>query len=194
MTRLRTCEGCARHVFVTETRCPFCRCELAPASRSPIFDIRASMSRAQRVALVAAVAGQTLLGCSDDGDSGNQGGTGGMTMQGSGGTSTPSTGGKSGGASGGVAQPVYGAPIDPGGSGQGTGGTGFQPMYGGPISPPSGTGGTAGPQDGGANMSDDASADAGDASTASDAGQDAGRVQALYGAPVPVYGAPIPGK
>ena len=119
MTRLRTCEGCARHVFVTETRCPFCQRELAPASRSPIFDLRASMSRAQRVALVAAVAGQTLLGCSDDGDSGNgsQSGTGGMTMQGSGSggsASMPGTGGKSGGASGGIAQPVYGAPIDPG--------------------------------------------------------------------------------
>jgi hypothetical protein len=178
-------------VFVTEPRCPFCQRELAPPSRSPIFDIRAGMSRAQRVALVAAVAGQTLLGCSDESGSGLQTGSGGMgdMQQGSGGTQTAGGGGQGSGGNGGVAQPVYGAPVTPGTPIPGTGGTGDEGTggrmavthYGG-IMPPEDAGKDAG------------SADAGDAGEAGGAGQDGGRAQAMYGAAIPPYGAPFPEK
>jgi hypothetical protein len=185
-------------VFVTETRCPFCQHALASLSRAPIFDIRAGMSRAQRYTLVAAVAGQTLLGCSNnDAKSGAQGGSGGMQQQGSGGVAMQGTGGGQpiAGNGGGIAQPVYGAPFNPGTGGQGTGGantsggSGGQalpvPHYGGAVPPPD--------MDAGRDAGRDASADAGDASAA-DAGRDAGRIQPLYGAPAAVYGAPIPNK
>jgi hypothetical protein len=191
MTRLKSCEGCARHVFVIETRCPFCGRELAPGSRSPIFDIRAGMSRAQRYTLVAAVASQTLLACPSSSKSGTHGGTGGM-QQGSGGTMLPGTGGQAaaGSGGGGLVQPVYGAPLATGGTGAGTSGTGA-----GNGGANAGTGGTSGGSGGqgiavvhyGGIMPPDAGqAGAGDAGEAKDAGH----------IPVPPYGAipPLPPK
>lgn len=192
MTRLRSCDACARHVFVTETRCPFCAAALEPVSNSPIFNIKPGMSRAQRFTLVAAVAGQTLLGCSDDPKTG----LGNGSLQGSGTGGAASNAG-TGGA--GVAMPVYGAPVAPGtgtggssgsaaGNGGSSGGNGSggkgpiaQPVYGAPI-----------PVD--AAVATDGG-DVGDAAV--DAGmKDAGpSVQPVYGAPIPVYGVPpLPDK
>jgi hypothetical protein len=61
MTRLRICDACSRHVFVTETHCPFCAVRLAAVRGVPKFKLDRRMSRAQRIALAGAVAG--LLGC-----------------------------------------------------------------------------------------------------------------------------------
>jgi hypothetical protein len=180
MTRLRSCDACARHVFVTETRCPFCSAELAPAT-PPIFDIKAGMSRAQRYTLVAAVATQALIGCSDDPDKGGQQGTGGSAQQGTGGVAQGTGGAMPIAGKGGVAQPVYGAPIATGGTGNagsggrgqvgGTGGFGgAQAVYGAPI-----------PDD--AGMPD--AGDAGDEPAMKDGGP---MIQPVYG--VPVYGIP----
>jgi hypothetical protein len=89
---LRTCDACARHVFATETACPFCAAVLAPMAARPRFKLHIRLSRAQRFALAGAVAG--LIGCSDSGprleppygapfprdggtDGANRGGTGG---------------------------------------------------------------------------------------------------------------------
>jgi hypothetical protein len=131
MPRLKTCPACSRHVFVHETRCPFCAGDCSQESRAPIFAIQAGMSRAQRFAVVAAVAGQTaLLGCNATDDP----------------APDPDPG------PGQVMTPVYGAPIPPGGiqpppsgaggngaiagngSQAGTGGVGVgQPVYGAPF-------------------------------------------------------------
>ena len=61
MTRRRTCDGCSRHVFASETQCPFCSVPLAPVRRVPNFKVDPRMSRAQRIALAGAIAG--LIGC-----------------------------------------------------------------------------------------------------------------------------------
>jgi hypothetical protein len=64
MPRLRPCDACSRHVFVTETRCPFCQALMPNAPIDRDLAIRSGMSRAQRFAVAAAVAGQTLAtGC-----------------------------------------------------------------------------------------------------------------------------------
>jgi hypothetical protein len=63
MTRLRICEACSRHVFVSETQCPFCAVPLAPLRGTPNFKLGRRMSRAQRVAVAGAVA--SLIGCQD---------------------------------------------------------------------------------------------------------------------------------
>jgi hypothetical protein len=60
---LRVCEACARHVFATETSCPFCAAVLAPVPNRPRFKLTAQLSRAQRFALAGAVAG--LIACSE---------------------------------------------------------------------------------------------------------------------------------
>jgi hypothetical protein len=139
MPRLKTCQACSRHVFVHETRCPFCSGDCSQESRAPIFAIKAGMSRAQRFAVVAAMAGagQTAaIGCNAVDDpapdtvnvpvygapvppgsisppSGGSGGTGAIAGRGN----------QAGTGGGWVGQPVYGAPfIDAGAP---------QPMYGG---------------------------------------------------------------
>jgi hypothetical protein len=60
---LRLCDACARHVFATETTCPFCAAVLAPMPARPRFKLNPRLSRAQRFAIAGAVAG--LIGCSD---------------------------------------------------------------------------------------------------------------------------------
>jgi hypothetical protein len=60
---LRVCDACARHVFATETSCPFCAAVLEPIAARPRFKLQTRLSRAQRFALAGAVAG--LIGCSD---------------------------------------------------------------------------------------------------------------------------------
>jgi hypothetical protein len=64
MTQLRLCDACSRHVFVSETHCPFCAVPLTPVRSAPAFQFKPGMSRAQRVAMAAAFAG--LVGCGDD--------------------------------------------------------------------------------------------------------------------------------
>ena len=196
MTRLRSCDACSRHVFVTETRCPFCQAALRPPSSAPIFNIKPGMSRTQRFALVAAVASQALIGCSDEPKGAGTGqGSGGAT-QGSGGQGAAGSAGLgSGGATpiagkGGGVQPVYGAPFEPGGGGGGSAGAGS-----------GGGGGIGGAQAVyGAPVPTDAGTDTSDAGDQPDAGvqpvkRDGGGIQPVYGAPVygaPIYGAPIP--
>jgi hypothetical protein len=189
MTRLRSCHACSRHVFVTETQCPFCKAELAPASSVPIYNIKAGMSRAQRFTLVAAVASQALIGCSDEPKGSGTQGTGGSAQQGTGGTAQGSGGvaAGSGGSIGvggkGGAQPVYGAPIDPSTGGRGNAGMsgagGAVVIYGGPPVLDAGT------------------PDAGDAGDGDDQAKNDGgpNVQPLYGGAIPLYGAaPLPDK
>jgi hypothetical protein len=65
MKRLRSCDGCARHVFVSERVCPFCLTELAPAPERETVPIPSGASRAQRLALAAALGSTTLLACSE---------------------------------------------------------------------------------------------------------------------------------
>src|SRR5688500_2868390 len=105
MTQLRTCDGCARHVFVKEKQCPFCGAQLAPAAVRSFGDrLRSGLSRAQRVAIAAALAAPALGACSDDGGGGaGTGGAGGTA--GSGGTSgmQAGVGGEAGGGEGGAA-------------------------------------------------------------------------------------------
>ena len=138
MPRLKTCPACSRHVFAHETRCPFCAGDCSQPARAPIVGIKAGMSRAQRFAVVAAVAGQSaLIGCNAVDDpppeqvtvpvygapvppgsvlpppAGGSGGSGGVAGRGN----------QAG--TGGVGQPMYGAPfIDAGGA---------QPVYGAPL-------------------------------------------------------------
>ena len=123
MTRLRTCDACSRHVFVTETHCPFCAVPLAPLRGTPLFKLDPRSSRAQRFALAGALAG--LIGCQDSRTVAIYGasippGTGGLELPGTGGAgSGGSTGasGTTGGAGGHEIQilPAYGiAPIDAG--------------------------------------------------------------------------------
>lgn len=109
MLELRVCEACSRHVLITERSCPFCSAALGPAPQRAVGKLRAGMSRAQILAVAAAVTSQALGGCSDtvtkDGDgnagaSGSTGGSGGASGAGDGGRSgaggTSVTGGSSG--------------------------------------------------------------------------------------------------
>lgn len=127
---LRICDACTRHVFATETACPFCAAALAPAPVRPRFKVSSRLSRAQRFALAGAFAG--LIGCSDSpqpepaygaplpntggtngggGNHGGGGGSGGLWADGGG------AGGKlgvgAGGAAGGGFAPAYGVPPAP---------------------------------------------------------------------------------
>lgn len=127
---LRICDACARHVFATETSCPFCAAVLAPLRARPRFKLDPRLSRAQRAALAGAFAG--LIGCSDShtpltqvpvygapvppgfgvGTGGNHGGTGGIGGGGSGGGNWFDGGGAggAGGIGGGVGGDAGGAP------------------------------------------------------------------------------------
>jgi len=148
MTQLRVCEGCTRHVFLAETACPFCGAALAQAPRRSFGEkLRSGMSRAQVLAIAAAVTGQTLGACSDTAsDDGIPGGSGGSAgdVAGSGGDSGSGEGGAgsggdsgagagggagmeggAGAGAGGMAQPVYGAPVPDSGV--------DQPVYGAPV-------------------------------------------------------------
>lgn len=173
MTQLRVCDGCSRHVFANEQTCPFCNASLQEAPKRSFGDrLRKGMSRAQVLAVAAAVTGVT--GCTDTPNEGGGQYTGGSsgTTAGteSGGSGGGDSGGSGGAGSGGTAGAVSGGA---GGSTAGAGATGgsggdvSQPVYGAPIP-------------------DDAGVDAGpepDAAAADDAGT---MIIPLYGAsPVP---------
>jgi hypothetical protein len=66
MARLICCEGCSRHVRASELICPFCQRPQARALASPAANVPAGLSRARRMALVAALAGQALASCARD--------------------------------------------------------------------------------------------------------------------------------
>jgi hypothetical protein len=64
MPRLISCENCARHVFATESACPFCQAAITVA---PVAMPRVArgLSRAQRLALTAALVAP-IAGCADE--------------------------------------------------------------------------------------------------------------------------------
>jgi hypothetical protein len=181
MKRLRSCEGCARHVFETERVCPFCLTELAAVVPRELPAVPIGASRAQRLALAAALGGQGLVGCAQEQAAlpmaiygapvaGNVAPPSVPTPAGqSGGATRPPAAGRGGGAvpdAGGVAVPVYGAPL----AGQAA-----------PIPPP---------PDAAAAFDEDAGVDEPpDASLPRDGGP---MVHPVYGAPIPEYGAPPP--
>jgi len=171
MTQLRICDACSRHVFASEKACPFCSAPLGEALPRTIGQrLRRGMSRAQLLAVAAAVSGQTLGACTDtaqnDGSPGGAGTTAGAI---SGGMDGAGEGGDGASGEGGAAGTMAGAGGAAGGgaggaSGGGAGGEGGvagvgQPVYGAPVDPDAGV----------------------------DAGDDAGEMA------VPLYGgAPIP--
>jgi hypothetical protein len=176
MTELRVCDACKRRVFVTEESCPFCKTKLQAVTAS-VSNRFQGLSRAQMLAMAAAVSSQVLTGCNDAEPQNNDSGQGGMIAgSGGGGVSGVSSGsgGVTGGAepisgAGGVAGAYGGAPFPTGGStatgGHAGGGIGGPP-------PTSGVGGVYGgapaPLTGGDSADDpDAGADAG-----MDAGED----------------------
>jgi hypothetical protein len=177
--RLRSCQGCSRHVYVTESVCPFCKVALAPAVQRAQPKMPSGFSRAQRLAMAAALAGP-LAGCPDDAPnpgspsagsnaeagspSAAEGGTGGWGSAGTGVAGKTGAAGKGSGTSGHVAVPLYGAPLA------------------GNQAPP-----VAGKAGGG---SDEDAGQAGEGGTAGSGHM----VHPLYGAPVPLYGAPAPRK
>jgi hypothetical protein len=184
MTRLRTCQACFRHVFETEIACPFCQQTLTQLPAAAPVATPPGLSRAQRLALVAALAGSAapvLAGCGSDEPSGSDGGS--------------------------VAVPVYGAPVSgsaavPPAAGSGKGGTAASGGAG--VSGHAGSSGSAGAagkaQSGSGGSSGTAGSKpgvgqppvAGKPGSDDDAGvADGGpMVHPLYGAPIPAYGAP----
>ncbi len=119
--RLRACEGCARHVFVTERVCPFCFSELEPAPERATLPIPSSASRAQRLALAAALGSQGLLACAQTTESASPevsapdgapvAGASGTIWDPKAGYAAPPPAGRSGSFDAGVATPVYGVPL-----------------------------------------------------------------------------------
>lgn len=197
MTRLRTCDACARHVFATEVSCPFCRAQLVAAPEPAQVTVPAGASRAQRLALAAAISGSALLGCAADGDN----------AQSADNTSSAPAAGRSGGNAsqqpGGTVTPLYGSPVpgNPPSSSQAgrvaqpAAGNGSVevPVYGAPVA-----GAPAADEDAGVPEAG-AGAAAGSGGASAQAGQGsvpvAGTVAVpLYGAPIPEYGAPPPPK
>lgn len=166
MKRLRPCESCARHVFASERACPFCKQALAPVAELPVMAIPSGISRAQRLALAAALAGQALVGCAE-----NTVAIYGAPVPDSGPTPTAGTGSAGTGAAGAGAAGTAGR-AGAGSAGNGRGGEGgfiAIPPYGVPLA-------------GNPALDDDAGA-AEDAGPTRDSGQMA----------VPVYGAPVYG-
>jgi hypothetical protein len=205
MTRLRTCDACARHVFATEPNCPFCHAQLSAAPEPAQLSVPAGASRAQRLALAAAIGGSALLGCAQDGD--NAQSTDNTATAGA--AAAGRTGGNTNQQPGGTVTPVYGAPIsgDPPGQGgrvaQPTAGNGSVevPVYGAPVAgaPATGEEEDAGVPEAGASGAAGAAPAAGSGGTGGQAGRSpvpiAGTVAVpLYGAPIPEYGAPPPPK
>ena len=191
MTGLRSCDSCARHVFVTEQTCPFCKTPLSAAPEPARVAIPSGASRAQRLALAAAIGSSTLVACADTGSAtspnevagraANVAGAGGHAGSG---TQAP-TAGKPAPPGGGVAVPVYGAPApgnppQAGRTAQPAAGRGSVdvPVYGAPVA-----GSPAEEEDAGVPEAGKAAAGSG------------GHVAVpVYGAPFPEYGAPPPPK
>jgi len=139
MTQLRVCDGCSRHVFATEKACPFCSAPLEEAPKRTFGErLRKGMSRAQLLAVAAAVTGQTLGACTDTPNEGTGHYTGGSsgttagTDPGTGGSSN-GTGGSGGTVSGGAGGAGAGGTTGGAGATGGSGGEVGQPVYGAPI-------------------------------------------------------------
>ena len=62
MTQLRICEGCSCHVLASERSCPFCQCALPAPTARTLAKLPPGLSRAQRLAMAAALAGGQALG------------------------------------------------------------------------------------------------------------------------------------
>src|SRR5262245_53639708 len=102
MMALIPCSACGRHVYTTETSCPFCSHELGDlAATAPR---RAPVARMSRAALV--VLGMSSVACGGDveesGKTSDETNTGASTSGGAMTTSTPSVDG--------TANAVYGSP------------------------------------------------------------------------------------
>ena len=174
MTPLRSCDGCKRHVFVSELRCPFCAQSLRPVEGRAPSILQAGLSRAQRYAVAAAVAGSAAGGCSKyheepqspagNGAPSTAGTSGAMGAAGAAGNTSNTAGAGAGNGAGGaeaIPQPMYGG--------------GFpQPVYGAPFPGVAGSAGGPGGSGGADAGSDD------------DAGVDETPPVA------PAYGAPFP--
>jgi hypothetical protein len=121
MERFRTCDECSRHVRVSEMKCPFCGHALEAAKLAPVPRGPAQLSRAQRIALIAAVAG-SIAACGDDsasnkpsaqgiaGAAAGASATGGTTAAGAAAAGTSAAGA---GAAGALSTAIYGAPTIP---------------------------------------------------------------------------------
>jgi hypothetical protein len=135
------CDGCTRHVRVTESGCPFCGASLAPQEIETrvVPDARRRMTRAAAFVFGAAIA---VSACSDD-DGGNvalygaPGGMGGQQQGGNGGDggAEGGTGGTAGMGGGGGAAGLGGAGGDGGENGGAAGEGGFSADYGSPPPP-----------------------------------------------------------
>ena len=168
---LRPCPDCARHVRVSDARCPFCQAALPSSFRTAG---RPSLP-AQRLGRAALFAFGVLGVPACDGDNDqivNSHGTGGA-------------GGKDGGGTGGtVSIPVYGAPAPPQGGGGGAGDGGGSTGGAGGSDAAAGDAG-----DGGDGSAGDGGGDASDARDASQT-RDAAKPADGGPVPIPVYGAP----
>lgn len=196
MTRLRTCDACARHVFAAEPTCPFCHAQLAAAPESAPISVPAGASRAQRLALAAAISSSALLGCAQT-DADN--------AQSAGNTSTAGVPA----ADPGTATPVYGAPLagnvpPPAQAGRaaqpaaGSDSVGV-PIYGAPVAGAPADDEDAGVPEAGSGGDAAGSGGSGTGGAVGQAGRGAvpiaGNVAVpVYGAPIPEYGAPPPPK
>jgi hypothetical protein len=155
-------------VFASERVCPFCQRALAPVQELPVMVIPSGISRAQRLALAAAIAGQALAGCAETATP-----IYGAPVPVSGQGATAGTGGAGTGPAG------MGSPAGRGGAGARSAGIGGGGEGGFIALPPYGV-----PLAGNPALDDDAGV-ADDAGPTRDSGQMASPV---YGAPV--YGAP----
>lgn len=201
MERFRTCDECSRHVRVSEAKCPFCGHALEAAALAPVPRAPAQLSRAQRIALIAAVAG-SIAGCADDGASNKPSGQGvagaAAGASAAGGTSAGAAGkGAAGpGAAGAIAVPVYGAPAIPpekSGGASGAGASGSAGQSGAAGAAHGGSGGSAGEAGAAGSAGNHAAAGsggaAGSAGKPAAAGSGGVMVHPLYGAS-PAYGLP----
>jgi hypothetical protein len=201
MTRLRTCQACARHVFTSEPSCPFCKTQLAAAADPAAVAIPSSASRAQRLALAAAISGTALLGCAADDPQATDAQATAGASGGSAGQAAPSVP-----PGGGVAVPVYGAPV-PGGPGPapqagrgpqptaGNNGTITVPVYGAPVAGSSADEDAGVPEAGNGAAGSGSAAGRGAAGSGGTTGPIGGNIAVpVYGAPIPEYGAPPPPK
>jgi hypothetical protein len=192
MTRLRSCDACARHVFVTEQVCPFCQAPLAAAPEPARVSIASGASRAQRLALAAAIGGTSLLGCTDEETQTDRVEMA-TPIYGApvAGDPSPTTAGR-GAPDPSPPAPAYGAPLpgNPAPPAAGSGGDIAAPVYGAPLA-----GSPAMDDDAGVPEAGAPAAGSGGAGGAGGAGGFGGDVAVpVYGAPLPEYGAPPPPK
>jgi hypothetical protein len=63
MIRLIRCKSCSRHLQVSEVACPFCGNLLEPTVDAPKPKLARGLSRAQRMAIIGALAAESLISC-----------------------------------------------------------------------------------------------------------------------------------